>query len=767
MFKNNLNTTKGFDLFEDQYIAEQSITTGSNYMFGNGYMGYRGTHPDDTKEDYVATIVTDTYDKADGKWRELCNAPNGLYTSIRANGQKVSPSQVDIQNYKRSIELDHAILVNEFANDVIAVEVERFASMDQLHGLVMSYKVSALEDGQIEIVTGIDGDVWSINGDHYSKTEFFAEKGCLYGHARTKEFDIELNVSERMSFVGGADYEETLIKSEDRIMRHLSFQMKKGMIVEVHKYVTIYSSNDVDQPIKACDELGSQLLAQGYDQVKERHCNAWNRLWQHYDIKIDGSLRDQTLTRFNLYHNIIHTPTHALLPVGARGLSCQAYQGAAFWDQEIFNMPMYLYTNPEVAKNILMYRYQTIDGARTKAKKLGYRGAFYAWISGKSGEELCPDFFFKDIITGRKIRNHFNDWQIHVSSDIAYTIWRYYEVTDDKEFLLGYGAEMMLDIALFLMTRSFYNVDKRRYEFIRLLGPDEYHENVDNNVFTNYQARYTLQKTMMVCEELLQTNPDKLEALLNKLEITKDNLETFKDIIEKIYIKEANEDKVIEQFDHYFDLEDIMPHDLAERLIDKAEYWGWPNGIAVHTQVLKQADLIQLFVMHDDFDDATLKANYDYYEPRTEHGSSLSPAMHAIIASKIGYKDQAYEYFTKSCTVDLYNANKPISGGTFIGGIHTASCGAVWQMMIFGFAGFSVYDNVLHFRPTVPEAWDGYHCHLHHHHNYVDVHITKTSMEVTSKVDNNETLQIEVGGQRYNLDPGKSIMIHLNQVEMV
>ncbi len=525
--------------------------------------------------------------------------------------------------------------------------------------------------------------------------------------------------------------------------------------------VTIFSSNDANNPKQAALDMLNEAVEAGYDRVLESHKKTWDKMWEHYDIKVEGNLRDMTLTRFNLYHNIIHTPTHAYLPIGARGLSCQAYQGAAFWDQEIFNLPMYLYTQPEIARNILVYRHKTIDGARAKAKNLGYRGAFYAWISGKTGEELCPSFFFKDILTGRKIRNHFNDWQIHVSSDIAYTIWRYYEVTGDMDFLVEYGTEMMLDISLFLMTRSFYNVDKRRYEFIRLLGPDEYHENVDNNVFTNYQARYTLKKTLEVYSMMKESYPDKLDALLDKLEISQDNLKTFQDMIDRMYIKEPGADLIIEQFDNYFDLEDIDPKSLSERLIDKAEYWGWPNGIAVHTQVLKQADLIQLFVMHDDFSREVLKANYDYYEPRTEHGSSLSPAMYSIIASKIGYEDQAYEYFIKSCTVDLYNANKAISGGTFIGGIHTASCGAVWQMIVFGFAGFNESDNVLHFNPKLPKDWDSFEFKVHHRNNYLDITVSRDMMEVTSLSGNTEALELDVCGDKRTVAPGESISFKL------
>ncbi len=757
MFENNLNSENCFDLYETSFVPEQEITTGSNYMFGNGYMGYRGTHPDATKENYAACIVTDTYDNADGKWQELCNVPNGLYLDIVVNGQKVSAFGDSLSHYKRRIDIETAKLTNEFSTDDVAISVERFASMDQIHILSMRLVLRAKQTCDVVVTTGINGDVWSINGEHFSEYNLSEVNGGLLMHSVTKELHTDIYVAEKAVFQCGAEVKENIDIGDKQVFRKVAAKLTPETPLVLEKFVAIYSSNDTDNPKElALDNLAS-VQKDGYQNAAEKHDIRWQALWDKYDIKIAGNDRDQTLTRFNLYHNIIHTPTHALLPIGARGLSCQAYQGAAFWDQEVFNLPMYLYTDPEIARNVLRYRYETLNGARRKARKLGYRGAFYAWISGKTGDELCPDFFFKDIVSGRKIRNHFNCWQIHVSPDVAYTIWKYYEVTGDKEFLHQYGAEMMLDISLFLLSRSFYNVDKDRYEYIRLLGPDEYHENVDNNIFTNYQARYTLQKTIEVYEQLTKENPSQLAALMNKLDISEETVNTFRHMIEKMYIQPINENGVIEQFDGYFGLEDVTPEELATRLIDKAEYWGWPNGVAVHTQVLKQADLVQLFVMHDDFDEDVVKANFDYYEPRTEHGSSLSPAMHSVIASKIGYDDFAYRYFVKSCTVDLYNTNKAISGGTFIGGIHTASCGAVWQMVVFGFAGFSVSDDTLHFKPALPAEWDECSFRVNHKANIVDVKMSRECIVLEGHKQNMAALRIDIGGHGMMLEPGQSV----------
>jgi kojibiose phosphorylase len=368
---------------------------------------------------------------------------------------------------------------------------------------------------------------------------------------------------------------------------------------------------------------------------------------------------------------------------------------------------MFIYTQPEIARNILNYRYQTLDGARHKAHRLGYQGAFYAWTSGKTGKELFPDFFFTDVLTGRKIRNHFNDWQIHISPDIVYALWQYYQATKDDDFLYDQGAEIVFEVARFLFSHAFFKKGKNRYEFIRLLGPDEYHENVDNNAFTNYQAHFALQKAVALYKQMEETAPAAFKAITEKIHLTAEEVAGWQDMVDLLYLPQPDEDSLlIEQFDGYFQLEDIKPEQLRERLIDPNEYWGWPNGIAVHTQVLKQADVVQLLALHDLFPESVVRDNYDYYEPRTEHGSSLSPSVHALVACKANHPETAYRYFKESATIDLYHRSKKVvSGDSFLGGIHTAACGVTWEIIVKGFAGFHWGNDSLVFHPHLPKNW--------------------------------------------------------------
>ena len=565
----HLITETGWEVIESIYDSSQSINSGSNFMIGNGYLGYRGTMAEDTCKDHVGCFVTDTWDNADGKWEELCNVPNGLYTQIFE---------------------------------------EKFANQDDYHVIPMKIELSTDKDIHLKIVEGIDGEVWNLNGEHLTNYKMGVLKNSLYFVANTVEKGQLIAVTSHVNILGMQLIKGQLIKRNTGILNEIDGYIKKNQTLQIFKYMCVFHSNECSEPLKnALKDISSY----DYHEIKKTNEMLWKEKWKKYDIQLPENIIDETAIRFNTYHSVIATPTHASLPVGARGLSCQAYQGAAFWDQEIFNLPMYLYTDPKTADKLLKYRYQTLDGAKRKAKRLGFSGAFFSWISGKTGDELCPDFFFKDVLTGRPIRNHFNDWQIHITPDIVYAYWKYYLITKDEQFLLGYGAEVILESVRFLSTRVVYLPDRNRYELWKIQGPDEYHENVENNAFTNYQTKYAFDVTLKMLETLKEKEPVELQSILERIALTQREIDLFRDIAEKLYLPAPNLQGVIEQFDGYFALESILPAEkIKERLIQKDEYYGWPNGIAVFTQVIKQADVIQLITMHPEwFSHQTKQAN--------------------------------------------------------------------------------------------------------------------------------------------------------------
>jgi len=770
--QNSLHTETGWEITETAFQSDQLVTTGSNFMIGNGYLGYRGTFAEWEADRYVACIVSDTYDKVEGGRRELCNVPNGLFTRLLVDGEQVSAFEGETLDYQRSLNLRYGCYARSHdwrgaKGQRVKIEVGKFASYDNLHLIAMRYRFRPAQESTVTLVTGIDGHVWNLGGGindipgHFETYEPFTHQGLIGIETVTGEFGIQIDVIEGLTITGPDPTTTTIIEEPKRILREMTFELAAGEEVTLEKIVAIYTSNDVPDPRQQAVADAQDALRVGHAALWEAHQARWDELWARSDIQIDGDLEAQTITRFNIYQNIIATPAHARLPIGARGLSCQVYQGAAFWDQEIFNMPMFLFTHPDIARGILAYRYETLDGARKKARRLGYDGAYYAWTSGKTGEELFPDYFFENVLTGRKIRNHFNDWQIHISPDIVYAIWRYYVATGDWAFVVDYGAEIAFEVARFLVSHAYFKKDKHRYEFIRLLGPDEYHENVDNNAFTNYQAHFALEKALAFYERLQEDTPNELEALLERLDLSEEDIENWRDMVDLLYLPQPDPDTLlIEQFDGYFDREDIRPDALRERLIHPEEYWGWPNGIAVETQVLKQADVLQLFALHDLFPPDVMRANYDYYEPRTEHGSSLSPSVHALIASKVGYAEQAYDYFMNAATIDLYNAStKVMSGGTFLGGIHTAACGAIWQMMVEGFAGFSIDEDGISFAPALPIQWDGLSFKLVVRGNLLSVRLTPEELTIASAEENATPIAVSVGERTITLHPGGREMI--------
>ena len=760
--KNGIHTETGWEVAEHAFDPTQLVTTGSNFLIGNGYLGYRGTLVEWEADRYTACIVSDTYDKAE-QHRELCNVPNGLFTRLSANGEMLSVFNGETEDYTRRLDLRSGLYCRSQTwrgklGNAVQLETERFASYDNLHILAMRYRFQVEDTIKVVILTGIDGSVWSLNGEHFKSYEPSVRGGLLLLETVTGEFGIQIDVAGGLTVLGSQPQMTEIVKSRQRILRRLYFHLEAGQHVILEKAVAICTSNDVARPRERAEAMVHAALEAGYQTLKADHQARWDAIWEVKDVQIQGDLEDQTLTRFNLYHNIIATPTHARLPIGARGLSCQVYQGAAFWDQEIFNLPMFVYTRPEVARNILAYRHDTLDGARSKAKRLGYYGAFYAWTSGKTGEELFPDFFFTNVLTGRRIRNHFNDWQIHISPDIVYAIWQYYIATGDWDFVVDYGAEITFEVAQFLVSHVYFKKDKNRYEFIRLLGPDEYHENVDNNAFTNYQAQSAMQTALTIYEAMHERAPRALQSLFRQLGLSEDDVANWQDMADLIYLPQPGpKSLLIEQFDGYFDLEDVRPGDLRERLLDPEEYWGWPNGVAVRTQVLKQADVLQLFALHPDrFSTEVMRANYDYYEPRTEHGSSLSPSVHALIASMVGYQEESYAYFKKAATLDLYNASEKVwSGGSFLGGIHTAACGAVWQMVVKGFAGLSIDEHGIRFAPALPARWKGLCFKLVIHGNRLTVRLTSEEATIESAAENEAPLTVSIGERTMILSPGR------------
>ncbi|MFN3258101.1 MAG: glycosyl hydrolase family 65 protein [Ilumatobacter sp.] len=765
----------GWQLTETGWEVEHAVAVGSNFMCGNGYLGYRATWPEQRADGYVALVVSDTYDCADGHWRELTTAPNPLYVEVSIDGVALRiEDAVDVEATLDLAAGEFRARRRHVVGDVdVTLDVARFASLADLHLLGQRLSITLDRPARVDVSAGVDLVPWSLNGVHLPSVDHEWDssggRSIVTAFATTVESGIEIATATSVAVDASAatnwtplDVELAAVEPADgRAVTSQVGTCDAGTLV-VDLVAAVASSNDGVAPrpfVVDAVRVGGEDV---FDACRDRNRRAWGQVWDQTDVVIEGSITDQAALRFSAFHNRICTPAHTdHLPIGARGLSCQAYQGAAFWDQEVYNLPAFLATDPEIARSLLVYRHRTLDGARRKAARLGYDGAYYAWISGTTGDELCPDVFFHDVLTGRPIRNHFNVWQMHIAPDIVTTLQRYLDVTDDVDFLVDHGAEIAFEVAKFL--RSFVRYDDWRGTFhnIRLLGPDEWHENVDDNAFTNYQTHAALDVAIGIHERLAVSHPQQLRELCERIGVTDDDLDAWRRVRERLHLPQPDPDTgLIEQFDGFFDLEDVTPDVVRSRLLDPSEYWGWPNGVAVRTQVSKQADVAMLVWLHADrFDDAVAAANYEYYEPRCSHNSSLSHAAYGMVSARLGRAEVALGHFRATATVDLLNANHAVVAGTFIGGIHTAACAGTVQLAVYGIGGLRFDDDTLVIAPALPSSWRSISYPLRWRGQRVRVTVTPDEVRVVTAAANDAAVRVRVGDASEDVAPGAMVAL--------
>jgi len=349
------------------------------------------------------------------------------------------------------------------------------------------------------------------------------------------------------------------------------------------------------------------------------------------------------------------------------------------------------------------HEFSTLKGAKEKAASYGNKGAFYAWESHEGGMDACSDYNIVDVFTKRPMRTYFRDKQFHISAAVVYAMMKYIKATGDYALLDDGGAETIIECALFYRSLLLKKADNDFYEIHEAVGPDEYHERVKNNAYTNKMAQFVLKTACDIIKKIKSEGKEGKYSQydLNELE------EKFAYYAEKIYIPQPDvKTGLIEQFEGYFKLEDVDIPTLRTRLLDDKEYWGGAYGIASETQVIKQADVITMMSMfRDDYTKEQMQKNWEYYEPRTEHGSSLSACMYSLLACYTGIPEAAYPFFMKSASADLDLPGKLWMGLIYIGGTHPAAAGGAWIVAVEGFAGVKFEENGISVNPVLPKAW--------------------------------------------------------------
>lgn len=687
---------KLWSLKKSGYDPERVVADGNRFLIANGYMGVRGTVEESASAACPAVNLAGVYDQYRDRWREPVNAPNGLFVKVFVNGKAMALGETDPVSHSLEISYRHGIFRRETDFGAVKLHSERIASLAQPHLLASNLHIAASEDCEVEIRTGISTDIWDINGPHLFDYHFQTGETLLC-KAATGEKHIPVAVSQCVNC--DFDAEESYETGTNGTFRTLRFTAQKERLYTLSIFFAVYTGLDTDKPAVATTELAHEAKEKGFAKCLMENCTAWEQVWENCAVEMEGNDEAALAMHASQYYLNSIAPRHAgNLSIPARGLSGQTYKGAIFWDSEIFLFPMFVYTQPEVAKSLLRYRIETLPGALKKAAEYGYRGAFYAWESQEGGAEGCTNFNVVDVFTHRPVRTYFRDKQIHISADISYTMRQYYEITGDTSLLEEGGAEVILQCARFYLSRATAHLDRDTVDFTDVIGPDEYHERVTNNAFTNQMALYCMESARL----LEQICPERLDTLMKKLDYA-DDWKLLQRVSKQIRQPQKRND-VIEQFDGYFDLEDCSLETVRSRLCDPREYWGGDHGVAGTTQIIKQADVITLMaLMPEKFSDETIRTNWAYYEPRTEHGSSLSACMYALTACRVGQLDRAWELFMKSASIDIVGSSKQWAGEIYIGGTHPASNGGAWMIAALGFAGLRVSCGKLELHPNLPK----------------------------------------------------------------
>ncbi len=738
MTDNHNLTYTDWSLIETQFNPEQLQYRETVFTIGNGYAGTRGTFEEGYTRASAVTLIHGVYDDVPIVYTELANCPDWLPLTVIVDGDRFRLDKGEILNYQRELDLRRGILRRWIRwrspqKKTIDLHFERFASLDDENVFVLRCQLTPVDfNGLLEVQASINGYPENQGFNHWEILDQGNNNQYLYLQMRTRSSRIELGMAMGLS-VSGTIPALQISNPPGYPTLTYTYPGISGKTVVVEKLVTIFTSQEAENPLAAAQAKLAEL-----PECKTLLANqerAWNQVWQQSDITIEGDIKAQCAVRYNLFQLLIAAPQHNdKVSIPAKTLSGFGYRGHVFWDTEIFILPFFTYTQPQIARNLLSYRYHTLDGARRKASHDGYKGAMYSWESAKTGDEVTPRWLPPNDPYGEDIRIWCRDREIHISADIAYGVWYYWQATGDDEWMRACGAEIILATAVFWGSRVEYNIKEERYEIRSVIGADEYHELVHNNTFTNRLVQWHLEKALFVQDWLRTTNPDRAHELEQVLQLTNNRRSRWQDIINNIWIPYDPATNLIEQCEGFFQLEDLNLNDYEPRTRSIQAILGIEATNKL--QVLKQPDVLMLLYLMrpaQDFpyNQKILQTNWDYYAPRTDitYGSSLGPAIHSILASDLGKLETAYEHFMQAAMVDIEDVR-----GNAHDGIHGASAGGIWQAVIFGFGGIQFTDDKPTAKPHLPHGWTRLKFRIHWRDQWHDFDLqNENNMKTTDK----------------------------------
>jgi kojibiose phosphorylase len=724
---------------EAEWQPERNEVWESLFTVGNGYLGLRGfpEEPFDAGPTAPSILVAGVFDPDREDIPELAPTPNFLSVEIELDGQSVRMATDRISEYERVLDMKRGLLHRSFTyrdrERSTRLEFERFASLADPHLIAQSIAITPLDwSGKVTVRLWTDAPNPGPTAYHLRTVESrHVARDRVLLLTETKGTNIRL----AHGFRGNARVTRSAsprpkpIREGGRVGLLYHATLRRGQRAVFERMVSTHTSLDPERtlPQRRCLRHLREMEGDSYVPQRRRHVRCWASRWRRADIAIDGPEQDQRAIRFAIFHLVqVCPPRDSTVSIAAKGLSGPGYRGHVFWDTEIFMLPLFTWAEPDSAQRLLDYRYRMLPGARRKARENGYEGAMFPWESAHTGDETCPRYV-PDPISGRPVRMLTGELQHHISADVVYGCWEYVRATGDDPFRQRQLLVLAVETARFWASRVEHNRREGRYEIRDVIGPDEYHEHVDNNAYTNFLAAWNLSLAADEVERMWATHPR--SGRLRDLRVSDDEVSHWRTISGALLLPHHRNTGLWEQHAGFLGLADTPPEALSSI--------GWKSSEkarmakANRSQVLKQADVLMMMAMFPDrFSKRVRRRNWDYYEPRTTHDSSLSPSVHSIVASDLGLRGKACEYFRRSALIDLHD----IMGNTDAG-LHCAALGGTWYAVVRGFLGLQPGAEGPSVRPALPSSWKRVRMQVRHRGRWYVIEATgaRTSVRLASE----------------------------------
>ena len=760
--------TDEWNVIEESFHADNLRAFESIFSLGNGRLGQRGnfeeTYSSDTLQgSYLAGISY--LDKTRvGWWKNgypnyftrIPNAPNWSGIIVRLIDEELDLALWDVDSFERRLDMKEGISYRDFQvtspkGHKLKVHVEHITSMANQNLCIIKYSVTSVNyEGKISLVPYINGDVKHETSNFNEKmwnilrAETTSEYACLWTQTRHEDSQVCSCMTYQL-FKNSKEITGNPIKIEKEKMTGFSIgaDVKPGERVTLIKYTAVLSSLYYDRQLLVDEAVSESKKAKaiGWDALVNEHKKVWEDIWNETDVIIDGDPEAQQGIRFNIFQlNQTYRGDDPRLNIGSKGFTGEKYGGNTYWNTELCCVPFFLLSNPkDVARNLLLYRYNHLPKAIENAKKLGFSG----------GAALYP------MVTINGDECH-NEWEItfeeiHRNSIIAYAIMLYTTMTGNKEYVVHYGLEVLIAISRFWSQRVSFSQPKQKYVILGVTGPNEYENNVDNNWYTNYSCIQCLNVTLEYLEMIALEYPDEYARIRRKTSFDKEETYRWKEIIDNMYMPEDKELGIFVQHDGYLDKELKTVQDIPTNERPINQHWSWDR--ILRSCYIKQSDvLLGLYLYYTNFDKEFIRRNFDFYEPRTVHESSLSPYLHSILASRVGYVDKAYNLFLHATRLDLDDYNNELEQG-----LHITSMAGGWLAIVRGFAGMQVLEGLMSFSPTIPQKWNSYTFKINFRERTLQLCINKRNIEV--RLIKGQSLKIKVYEKEYILEENNPAII--------